>query len=54
MYYFRRGAVKLSQGKFKSARNDYVISMDTGYVCMIRVDSIIDIAHSASCDMSCL
>ncbi|CAK0786712.1 hypothetical protein CVIRNUC_009926 [Coccomyxa viridis] len=30
VYYFRRGAVKLSQGKFKSARNDYVISMDTG------------------------
>lgn len=30
VYYFRRGSVKLSQGKFKSARNDYVISMDTG------------------------
>ena len=23
--------MKLSQGKFKSARNDYVISMDTGW-----------------------
>ena len=30
VYYFRRGTVKLSQGKFKSARNDYIISMDTG------------------------
>ena len=30
--------MKLSQGKFKSARNDYVISMDTGYVHMMSLD----------------
>ena len=45
--------MKLSQGKFKSARNDYVISMDTGYVHMMSLDSIINVAHFSSCDMSC-
>ena len=53
VYYFRRGAVKLSQGKFKSARNDYVISMDTGYVDKREYDNIIDIARSAFCDIFC-